>query len=63
MDSRAPGTWARSCGARAWFPGGTWDLSSSTRDQPASPALEGGFLTTGPPGTFLYIVILKVYKL
>ena len=27
-----------------------WDLSSMTRDQTTSPALEGGFLTTGQPG-------------
>ena len=27
-----------------------WDLSSWTKDQTLSLALEGGFLTTGPPG-------------
>ena len=28
---------------------GTWDLSSWTRIEPMSPAMAGGFLTTGPP--------------
>ena len=27
-----------------------WDLGSLARDHTLSPALEGGFLTTGPPG-------------
>ena len=27
-----------------------WDLSSQPGIEPASPALEGGFFTTGPPG-------------
>ena len=27
-----------------------WDLNFLTRDWTTSPALEGGFLTTGPPG-------------
>ena len=31
---------------------GMWDFSSLTRDLPTSPALEGRFLTTGPPGKF-----------
>ena len=33
----------------AQLPRGTWDLSGSRID-PVSPALAGGFLTTGPPG-------------
>ena len=28
----------------------TWDLSSPPGTEPASPALEGKVLTTGPPG-------------
>ena len=33
-----------------------WDLSSLTRDQICTPALEGEVLNTGPPGKFLRIV-------
>ena len=32
---------------------GTWDLSSWTGIKPMSPAMAGGFLTTGPPGKSL----------
>ena len=32
------------------LPRGMWDLSSLTKEEPTSPALEGGFLTTGPAG-------------
>ena len=32
-----------------------WDLSSLTRDEPTSPALEGEVLTTGVPGKFLSV--------
>ena len=39
-----------SCGVWAQFPCGLWDLSSLTRDEPESPALQGRSLTTGPPG-------------
>ena len=42
-----------SCGVKASSPlrsCGVRDLSSLTRDESTSPALEGGFLTTGPPG-------------
>ena len=39
-----------SCGTWAQLPCGMWDLSSLTRDQTRIPSLEGGFLTTGPPG-------------
>ena len=39
-----------SCGVRAELPQGIWDLSSLTRDWTAFTALEGRFLTTGPPG-------------
>ena len=35
-----------SCGAAL----STWNLSSRSGMEPASPALQGGFLTTGPPG-------------
>ena len=38
-----------SWGAWAQLPRGTWDLPQSGIE-PVSPALGGGFLTTGPPG-------------
>ena len=47
MDSRAYGL--GSCGTWAWLPRVRWDLGSPTRDQ-TYPALQGGFLTIGPPG-------------
>ena len=40
------------CGAQAQLLHGTWDLPSP-RIEPMSPALAGGFLTTGPPGESL----------
>ena len=48
------GLWAlecrlSSCGARALLLCGIWDLPGPGLD-PMSPALAGGFLTTGPPG-------------
>ena len=30
--------------------------------KPASPALQGGFLTTGPPGKFLRVSGLKMHR-
>ena len=43
-----------------------WDLSSVIRIEPASPALQGGFLTTGPPGKlpdfvffFFFLMVLR----
>ena len=33
-----------------FWPWGTWDLSSLTRDQTRTSSLEGEVLTTGPPG-------------
>ena len=42
-----------SCGVRAWLPHGMWDLFPRPGIELASPALEGGFLTTGPPGKSL----------
>ena len=52
------------CSARAqYLPHGMWNLSSPTRIKPTSPALEGGSLTTGPPGKSLdvsiYMTILQ----
>ena len=38
-----------SCGARAYLPCRRWDLPGPGIE-PVSPALQGGFLTTGPPG-------------
>ena len=37
----------------AFWPWDTWALSSPTRDQTHTPALEGEVLTTGEPGTSL----------
>ena len=37
-----------SCSVQA--AGNMWDLSSQLGIKPMSPALEGGLLTTGPPG-------------
>ena len=38
-----------------FWPGGTWDLSSSTRElrEPVPPSMEGEVLTTGLPGKTL----------
>ena len=38
-----------SCGTWAYLPGSMWDLCG-LRIELVSPALAGGFLTTGPPG-------------
>ena len=35
-----------------FWPCGTWDLNSLTRDQTHTSSLEGEILTTGPPGKF-----------
>ena len=44
-------------------PSGMWDLTRP-ETEPISPALAGGFLTTGPPGTSLYqVLILEVLRL
>jgi len=37
-----------------------WDLNYQTRIKPASPALEGDFLTTGPPEKFPEIIFKKI---
>ena len=42
-----------SCGTRAQLLRGMWDLPGPGVE-PMSPALEGGFLTTAPPGKSLY---------
>ena len=47
--SRALGRRLSSCGARAKLLRGMWDLPGSGLE-PVSPALEGRFLTTVPPG-------------
>ena len=41
-----------SCGTRAYLPRGTWDLPGP-ESEPMSPALVGGFLTTGLRGKVL----------
>ena len=46
VGSRA---WAQYCGARAQLLLGMWNLLRPGIE-PVSPALAGGFLTTGPPG-------------
>ena len=38
-----------SCGAWAFLPQSMWNLPGP-EIEPMSPALAGGFLTTGPPG-------------
>ena len=43
------------CRVRSYLSSGTWDLSSLTRDQTCSPALEGLFFTTGSPTLYLSI--------
>ena len=41
------------CGMWGYLPHNIWDLSSLTRDpKHALPALEGRFLTVGPPGKY-----------
>ena len=40
-----------------------WDLSSLTSDQPTFPALKGKFLTTGPQGKSLGVVLIYIYCL
>ena len=49
---RPQSAWAQKlqCSTRASSLGGLWDLSSLSRDWTASFALQGGFLTIGPPG-------------
>ena len=43
-------------------PCGMRNLSSLTRDQtPESPALQGGFLTTGLPGKSLHVVLISSF--
>ena len=49
-----------SCGGRAYLPRRMWDLSSPTRDRTHVPALEGGFFTTGPPGSLNKSFFLSV---
>ena len=47
-----------SCGTLAQLPCGMWDLPGP-RIEPVTPALEGGYLTTGPlrkSSTWLYLV-------
>ena len=48
-----------SCGAWAQLLHSMWDLSSLARDKPAFPELQGGFLTTGPPGKSRELIFLK----
>ena len=55
--ARVPGRMGfSSCGAWAELPHGMWDLPGSGIE-PVSPALPGGFLTTGPPEKFLHCVL------
>ena len=58
MQDLCWGTWALpwgrcglpfSCGRQIQLLRGIWDLSSPARIEPTSPALDDGFLTTGPP--------------
>ena len=51
-----------SCGAWAWLPGGMWDLPGPEIET-MSPALAGGFSTTGPPGKTCPMYNFKFYKI
>ena len=51
-----------SCGARASLPQGMWDLPGLGMEM-VSPALAGGFLTTGPPGTPQSLLNIFVFTL
>ena len=44
---------------RAQLPGGMWGISPHSEMEPSSPALEGGFLTTGPSEKSPSLLILK----
>ena len=46
-----------SCGPGVWLIWGLWDLSSLIRNKTVSLAWQGGFLTTGPLGKFLILII------
>ena len=49
-----------------FWPGGTWDLSSSSRElrEPVPPSLEGEVLTTGLPGkTLLQFFLTSKWEL
>ena len=48
---------------RLSYPSDIWDLSSLTRDQTLSPALEGRFLTTGSPGKSPFEAFLLLLNL
>ena len=50
-----------SCGAWASLPCSMWDFPRPGTE-PASPALAGGFLTTGPPGSPRIILFLTYLK-
>ena len=45
-----PSMWIQCSGAQAQLLQSMWDLSSPTRIQPTSPAVQGRSLTTGPSG-------------
>ena len=45
-----------SCGTQAQLPFGLWDLPR-LGIKPVSPALAGGFLTTGPPGKSKFVFL------
>ena len=51
--ARGPG----SCGACAYVLRGMWNLSSPAGIESMSPSLQGGFLTTEPPGKTHFSVL------
>ena len=53
LGDREPGL--SSCGAQASTPRGAWDPPGPGIES-VSPALAGGFLTTGPPGKSRYFL-------
>ena len=48
-----------SCCTQAWLPQGMWDLPG-LGTKPVSPALAGGFLTNGPPGSAEHIFLITL---
>ena len=56
---KAPELGLHSCGSPAWMLCGTWDLPGPGIE-PMSLALQGRFLTTGPPGKFWTLAVLAL---
>ena len=59
MDSPVVAWRLGSCRARASWLYSMWDLHSLTRDATHIPALQGWFLTTGPPGKSAMLFLIN----